>query len=62
MSNNEISFIDTCLYIDTQNKLEIKQHRKPMASEVLIGLLMGKLTGPIILHQLLKTLITHSII
>jgi len=56
MTNKEITFLDTCLYIDAKNNLEIKQYRKPIASEVLnnfkksvmpksqkIGLLMGEI-------------------
>ena len=56
MINNEISILDTSLYIDSQNILQIKQYKKPIASDVLnnykksimpksqkIGSLMGEI-------------------
>ena len=34
MINNELPFLDTCIYLDAQNVPQIKFHRKPSASDV----------------------------
>ena len=34
MINNELPFLDTCIYLDAQNVPQIKFYRKPSASDV----------------------------